>query len=270
MLVTADGMNTHRGQGFLFRHVRQQCDPGRWMTRPFRSPHHTVSGVALVGGGAHARPGEISLANHGVLFLDELTEFDRKTLEVLREPLESGRIHISRAARQVSYPAEFQLVAAMNPCPGGCDSIESCACSVEQVTRYQNRLSAPLLDRIDIQIELARLPQQDLLQQKVAQQEDSRTVRQRVQAARATQQQRQGTANARLDNRAIEQYCVLDRPCQDLIRQAIDKLRMSARSYHRLLKLARTIADLEGQDQLTQASITEAIQYRRMPLNRRS
>ncbi|MBC8211307.1 MAG: YifB family Mg chelatase-like AAA ATPase, partial [Gammaproteobacteria bacterium] len=151
-----------------------------WKMRPFRSPHHTVSGIALVGGGSQPKPGEISLAHNGILFLDELTEFDRKTIEVLREPLETGLIHISRAARQATFPAAFQLVAAMNPCPGGCESIEACSCSHEQLSRYKNKLSAPLLDRIDIQIELPRLNKNELLNQKIEHQENSASVRQRV------------------------------------------------------------------------------------------
>jgi len=234
-----------------------------WRLRPFRSPHHTVSGVALVGGGSQPKPGEISLANHGVLFLDELTEFDRKTLEVLREPLETGEVHIARAARQVSFPADFQLVAAMNPCPGGCESIEQCTCSAEQLTRYRNRLSAPLLDRIDIQIELPKLPRADLLQQKIGDQETSLAVRQRVSIARSRQLARQGCLNARMSNRQIEQHCALDAVGKRLLGQAIEKLGLSARSYHRLLKLARTIADLEGLELIDTRSITEAVNYRR-------
>lgn len=238
----------------------------RWRLRPFRSPHHTVSGIALVGGGSQPRPGEISLAHNGVLFLDELTEFDRKTIEVLREPLESGQIHISRAAQQITYPARFQLVAAMNPCPGGCESIEACQCSAEQLSRYKNKLSAPLLDRIDIQIELPRLRQQELMQQKIQQQQTSEQVRQRVTSARQLQLQRQQCLNAHLDNAQIEQFCALDTPSQQLLSQAIDKLRLSARGYHRLLKLARTIADLGQQPDITLACISEAIGYRRLSL----
>ena len=238
-------------------------DYRQWRIRPFRAPHHTVSGVALVGGGSQPRPGEISLAHNGVLFLDELTEFERKTLEVLREPLETGRVNISRAARQASYPAAFQLVAAMNPCPGGCESIQACQCSPEQLTRYRNRLSAPLLDRIDIQIELPRLSKRELLQAESGGRANSASLRQRVIAARQRQLQRQGCLNSRLTNRQLEQHCQLDNPGRTLLTQAIDKLRLSARSYHRLLKLSRSIADLADQERITPDCIGEAIGYRR-------
>lgn len=237
-----------------------------WRLRPFRAPHHTVSGIALVGGGSQPRPGEISLAHNGVLFLDELTEFDRKAIEVLREPLETGQIHISRAAQQVTYPASFQLVAAMNPCPGGCESIEACQCSQEKLSRYKNKLSAPLLDRIDIQIELPRLHQQELLQQKIQLQQNSKQVRRRVATARQLQLQRQQCLNAHMDNQKIEHFCALDPASKQLLSQAIDKLRLSARGYHRLLKLARTIADLNGQTDINMTCISEAIGYRRLPL----
>jgi len=241
-------------------------DLRQWRKRPFRSPHHTVSGVALVGGGSHPRPGEISLAHNGVLFLDELTEFDRKTLEVLREPLETGQIHISRAASQVTFPAHFQLLAAMNPCPGGCASIAACQCSPQQVARYQHKLSAPLLDRIDIQIELARLDREQLLQQRIDQQETSAEVRARVAQAQAIQLSRQGCLNGQLNNRQIELFCQPDKQARQLLAQAIDKFKLSARSYHRLLKLARSIADVAGDKTITTAGISEAINYRRSPL----
>ena len=240
-----------------------------WKQRPFRSPHHTVSGIALVGGGSQPRPGEISLAHNGVLFLDELTEFDRKTIEVLREPMETGQIHISRAARQASFPAAFQLVAAMNPCPGGCESIQACRCSHEQLARYKNKLSAPFLDRIDIQIELPRLENSELLKQKIQQQESSHTVRQRVSHARDLQMDRQGCLNGQMNNQQIEDICQLDDASRQLLAQAIDKLRLSARSYHRLLKLARSISDLNQQPQISIQAISEAIHYRRSPLLQR-
>jgi magnesium chelatase family protein len=244
----------------------QSLDLEQWKIRPFRAPHHTVSGIALVGGGSNPKPGEISLAHNGVLFLDELTEFDRKSIEVLREPLETGQIHISRASRQVSYPAGFQLIAAMNPCPGGCDSIQQCSCSAEQLSRYKNRLSAPFLDRIDIQIELPRLKNTELLHQKVHDQETSQQVRYRVSQARKRQLMRQNCLNSQLNNQQIEQYCALDQASQTLLSQAIDKLKLSARSYHRLLKLARTIADLTELDNISMQCISEAINYRRIPL----
>ena len=234
-----------------------------WRTRPFRSPHHTVSAIALVGGGSQPRPGEISLAHNGVLFLDELTEFDRRTLEALREPLETGIIHISRAARQVSFPADFQLVGALNPCPGGCDSIEACKCTPEQLTRYRNKLSAPFLDRMDIMIELPRVNQKDLLEQKIKHQESSEKIRQRVSQAQTRQIQRQGCLNGRLNNRQIEAICLLDAPSKALLEQAMTKLRLSARSYHRLLKLAKTIADLADLDTINSACMGEAIGFRR-------
>ncbi|MCP4493583.1 MAG: YifB family Mg chelatase-like AAA ATPase [Gammaproteobacteria bacterium] len=233
-----------------------------WLQRPFQSPHHTVSGVALVGGGSNPKPGEISLAHHGVLFLDELTEFDRKSIEVLREPLETGKIHISRATRQAEFPAKFQLVAAMNPCPGGCDSIMHCQCSHEQINRYRNKLSAPLMDRIDIQIELPRLEKNELLGHDQRHRETSAEVRERVTQARNRQVARQGCPNAQLGNQQIESFCHLDQPCEQLIMTSIDKLKLTARSYHKLLKLARTIADMAGQEKIGQTHIAEAITYR--------
>ncbi len=234
-----------------------------WLQRPFQSPHHTVSGVALVGGGSNPKPGEISLAHNGVLFLDELTEFDRKSIEVLREPLETGKIHISRASRQAEFPAEFQLIAAMNPCPGGCESIQTCICSLEQLNRYCNKLSAPLLDRIDIQIELPRLDHFELLKHREAAQETSDQIRSRVIAARSRQMERQQCLNARLSNHQIEQYCRLDEESESLLMASIDKLRLTARSYHKLLKLARTLADMANEKDIQQAHITEAIAYRK-------
>lgn len=195
-----------------------------------------------------------------------MSEFERKSIEVLREPLETGQIHISRAARRVSYPARFQLVAAMNPCPGGCDSIQHCSCSAEQLSRYKNRLSAPLLDRIDIQIELPRLKNTELLHQKVKSQETSQQVRYRVSQARNLQIGRQGCLNAQMTNQQLEQYCALDTASQNLLSQAVEKLKLSARSYHRLLKLSRTIADLSGTEIISTDCISEAINYRRIPL----
>lgn len=239
----------------------QPVNPRNWRARPFQSPHHTVSDVALVGGGSKPRPGEISLAHNGVLFLDELTEFSRRTIEVLREPLETGSIHISRASGQAIFPAQFQLIAAMNPCPGGCDSIQVCDCSPELLRRYRNKLSAPLLDRIDIQIELGRLAHQDLFAQPLLVQESAR-VRARVDAARRRQLNRQGCVNARLDSSALQQHCRLQSSGAAMLRKAIDKFRLSARSYHKLLKLARTIADLAEVKDIDQAQIAEAIACR--------
>ncbi|MGQ0659169.1 MAG: YifB family Mg chelatase-like AAA ATPase [Chromatiales bacterium] len=236
-----------------------------WGRRPFRSPHHTASGVALVGGGSEPRPGEISLAHHGILFLDELPEFDRHVLEVLREPLENGTITISRAARQASFPARVQLVAAMNPCPCGYwgDASGRCRCTPDQIHRYRARISGPLLDRIDLQIEVPNVPQEKLLQGDVTG-ESSRCVRERIEAARARQLSRTGKANAHLTNREIERCCPLSTDDQALLRKAIERLGLSARSTHRVLKVARTIADLAGSEQIETPHLSEAISYRRM------
>jgi magnesium chelatase family protein len=235
----------------------------RWKVRPFRSPHHTASGVALVGGGGMPRPGEISLAHRGVLFLDELPEFDRKVLEVLREPLESGQITISRAARQSDFPARFQLVSAMNPCPCGYLGHPSnkCRCTPDLVARYQSRISGPLLDRIDMQIQVAALPQEDLLGQAAG--EPSASIAARVERASAHQLARQGKANNALSSAEIDQYCRPDPAAAQLLRTAMTKLNWSARAYHRVLKVARTIADLGGGGEIGGAQVGEAIQYRR-------
>lgn len=236
----------------------------RWKQRPFRNPHHTASGVALVGGGSNPRPGEISLSHHGVLFLDELPEFDRSVLEVLREPLESGRITISRAARQADFPAEFQLVGAMNPCPCGFQGHFSnkCRCTPDQVTRYRGKLSGPLLDRIDIQIEVAAVPQLELV--KATRGESSEAIRTRVEAAFQRQLARQQKPNAKLEVKEIDALCVPDESAEALLKNAIQRMGLSARAYHRVLKVARTIADLAGQDVIDAAHVAEAIQYRRM------
>lgn len=242
----------------------QGFDPSGWGLRPMREPHHTSSGVALVGGGSKVRPGEISLAHHGVLFLDELTEFDRKVLDVLREPLETGKITISRAARQASYPAKFQLIAAMNPCPQGlsCDFKSNCTCSLEQQRRYRSKLSAPFLDRIDLQIEVPSLSREDL--QKPATGESSEIVRSRVIKARNYQLKRQQKANRFLSNKEIEKFCSLNQADEELLAQVLEKFRLSARAYHRILKVARTIADLEGSEQIQTPHISEAVSYRSM------
>jgi len=236
-----------------------------WRRRPFRSPHHTASGVALVGGGSNPRPGEISLADHGVLFLDELPEFDRKVLEVLREPLESGRITISRAARQAEFPARFQLVAAMNPCPCGYlgHSNGRCHCTAEQVQRYRARVSGPLLDRIDMHVEVPAVPRA-LLRADAGPGEDSATVRRRVEEARTRQRQRSGRPNALLKGRDIERHCAIGDADSRLLERAIEGLGLSARAYHRILKVARTIADLAGEPQIATEHLSEAIAYRRL------
>ncbi len=234
-----------------------------WRQRPFRAPHHTASAVALVGGGGNPRPGEISLAHHGVLFLDELPEFDRKVLEVLREPLESGHITISRAARQAEFPARFQLIAAMNPCPCGYLGHHNgkCRCTPDQVARYRGKISGPLLDRIDIQVEVPALPESELLAKSSA--EPSAAVRERVTRARARQTARQGKPNATLAPKEIEQLCLLDQAGEALVRQAIARLNLSARAYHRILKLALTLADLADAKRIEAGHLAEAVQYRR-------
>jgi magnesium chelatase family protein len=243
-------------QGFHFEN---------WQHRNFRAPHHTASAVAMVGGGGHPRPGEISLAHNGVLFLDELPEFDRKVLEVLREPLESGQITISRAARQAQFPARFQLVAAMNPCPCGYHGHPSgrCRCTEEQIARYRARLSGPLLDRIDLHIEVPPLPK-GVLQNHERQEENSAAVRDRVVVCREVQQQRGGKANALLDNREVKKYCRLRESEAQLLEQATEILGLSARAHQRILKLARTIADMAGHEQIEAKHLSEAISYRKL------
>lgn len=242
--------------------------PARWRQRPFRAPHHTASAVALVGGGSDPRPGEVSLAHRGVLFLDELPEFDRKVLEVLREPLESGRVSISRAARQAEFPAQFQLVAAMNPCPCGYlgDAGGRCRCTPDQIARYRAKVSGPLLDRIDMHIEVPALAHEELRDSAAG--ESSASVRERVERAYGLQHERQGKANAQLHPREIERYCVIDASAQALMQNAMTRLGLSARGYHRVLRLARTIADLAGQRDIAAAHVAEAIQYRRLSAER--
>jgi magnesium chelatase family protein len=235
----------------------------RWKLRPFRSPHHTASGVALVGGGGIPRPGEISLAHRGVLFLDELPEFDRKVLEVLREPLESGQITISRAARQADFPARFQLIAAMNPCPCGYLGHASgkCRCTPDHVARYQDRISGPLLDRIDMQIQVGSLGQDELMKQSDG--EPSLAIAARVENAFGRQLARQNKTNNLLSTTEIDTFCLPDAAGEQLLRNAMTRLNWSARAYHRVLKVARTIADLAGTKNIGQPHIAEAIQYRR-------
>ena len=230
--------------------------------RPFRAPHHTASAAALVGGGSKPRPGEISLAHHGVLFLDELPEFDRKVLEVLRQPLESKEVVISRVARQITLPANFQLIAAMNPCPCGYafDSSNRCKCSADMVSRYRGRLSGPLMDRIDLHIDVPALPTTDL--QSKTSGEASADIRKRVIAARERQIKRQGVANAGLNPQLLDQFANLGESEQRIISMAQQRLNLSARAYHRVLRVARTIADLNNDEHITTGHLTEALSYR--------
>jgi len=239
--------------------------PEKWGQRPFRTPHHTASGVALVGGGSHPRPGEISLAHNGVLFLDELPEFDRRVLEVLREPLELGTITISRAAHQAEFPANFQLITAMNPCPCGHlgDTNNRCTCSLEQIRRYRAKISGPLLDRIDLHIEVPNLPKM-LLKKDESNRETSETVRERVIIARQIQLQRFNKCNSMLNNREVEHACQLSENDEKLLDRAIEQLGLSARAWYRILKVARTIADLERSEQIKTPHLIEAITYRRV------
>jgi len=237
--------------------------PENWKRRPYRNPHHTASGVALVGGGGIPRPGEISLAHHGVLFLDELPEFDRKVLEVLREPLESGHITISRAARQADFPAKFQLIAAMNPCPCGYlgHYNNKCRCTPDQISRYMGKISGPLLDRIDMLIEVPALKEDELSSTVAA--ENSDNIRNRVEKARQAQLARQEKSNAALSSLEIDAHCVLDDAGMHLLKAAVSRMQLSARAYHRILKVARTIADLANASNISSEHLAEAIQYRR-------
>lgn len=236
----------------------------QWRQRPFRAPHHSASAHALTGGGSPSKPGEISLAHGGVLFLDEFPEFKRSALEALREPLESGTITISRAAGQTQFPARFQLIAAMNPCPCG-HFLEKnrCQCSVEQIKRYQNRVSGPLLDRLDMHI-IMSAPSYDSLHANINEKptEQSIDVRARVIKAHGKQMQRQNKINAHLSDKEINTYCVLEQAEKNLLEQIMQKFQLSARSYHRILRVARTIADLNDQPNIQTTHIAEAASYR--------
>ena len=245
----------------------------QWRQRPFRNPHHTASAVAMVGGGSHPKPGEISLAHKGVLFLDELPEFDRKVLEVLREPIESGRITISRATQQVEYPAQFQLVAAMNPCPCGFfgDTRQNCSCSPAQIQRYRSKLSGPLLDRIDLHVSVTRLPV-NMMTQKTTVNEPSDAIRARVLKTQHQQAKSRGKINARLSARELIDDGWIKEDAIEWLSMAIEKLGLSARAFHRLLRIGRTIADLEyidttyekSQTQVQIHHLKEALAYRQL------
>ncbi len=236
-----------------------------WRKRPFRAPHHSASAAALVGGGSPPKPGEISLAHNGVLFLDELPEFNRHVLETLREPMETGKILLSRAAVQREYPAAFQLIAAMNPCPCGYagDSTNDCNCTSEQIQRYRGRISGPLLDRIDMQLEMSRVSHAVMLGIQKEATEDSLSIKKRVIKARDLQLARQNCANANLSVAQLDIHCALDTKNKMFLAEAIDKLKLSARSFHRILRLARTIADLDNKDMIAKAHLLEALSFRK-------
>ena len=233
-------------------------------TRPFRNPHHTVSAVGLAGGGSNPKPGEISLAHNGVLFLDEFTEFDRRALEILREPLESGTITISRAAAQVEFPARFQLIAAMNPCPNGCDidQFGRCECSSGEVRSYRKKISAPLLDRIDLQVNVPKLPSKYLLEPSTYQSEKNRQSPTQILSAFSLQLKRQGIPNGRLQGRQMQENCMLNDSVKKFTLKLFERLEISARAFHGVLKVARTIADLESNPNIEPNYITEAVSYR--------
>ncbi|RKD34422.1 YifB family Mg chelatase-like AAA ATPase [Thermohalobacter berrensis] len=237
--------------------------------RPFRAPHHTISKVSLVGGGRIPKPGEVSLAHHGVLFLDELPEFSKSVLEVLRQPMEDGLVTISRVNATLSYPAKFMLVASMNPCPCGYygDPIHECTCSFREISKYQNKISGPLLDRIDIHVEVMPVKYEDLESENLKS-ESSKEIRKRVNRARKIQLERYSKeekniySNAQLGAKSINKYCKLDKECKELIKTAFDTLGLSARAYNKILKISRTIADLENSEQIKKHHLAEAIQFR--------
>jgi magnesium chelatase family protein len=240
-----------------------KVDASRWRQTPFCAPHHTSSSAALVGGGKVAKPGLISQAHGGVLFLDELAEFRRDVLEALREPLETGNITIARASGHLSFPARFQLVAAMNPCPCGYlgDSQQACCCSPQLIERYQQKISGPMLDRIDLHLQVLPVPMK-ILSEPSTDTVSSAKVRAEVCNARAIAEQRQGCANSALAQNKVNDYCVLSSEAQNLLSEAMEKLKLSPRSYHRLLRVSRTIADLVEEELITSQHVAEALSYR--------
>ena len=231
--------------------------------RPFRAPHHTSSAVALVGGGVPPKPGEISLAHHGILFLDELPEFPRSAIEALREPLETGHITIVRAAQRAQFPARFQLIAAMNPCPCGYlgDPKRACRCTPDQITRYQGKLSGPFLDRIDMQVEVTAVPHAQLMQQESG--TSSQDIATQVRQAQTRQMERQNCSNQELSTKQLDEFCALDDETSRFMQRVATQLGWSARSFHRIIRVARTIADLSGTQDIELTHVSEAIQYRR-------
>ena len=240
-------------------------------TRPFRAPHHTISHAGLVGGGNWPHPGEVSLAHHGVLFLDELPEFGKRVLEVLRQPIEDKQVTISRARGSLTFPANFQLIAAMNPCPCGYygDPVKPCTCSYASITTYQKRISGPLLDRIDMHVQVPRVEYDKLNDDRLG--EPSADMRNRIEDARGRQRIRFDSitdkryfiySNAEMRNAEIRKYCKLDDECQNLMRSAMQQMHLSARAYHRILKLSRTIADLDHSEDIKTPHVAEALQYR--------
>ncbi|MBW1982512.1 MAG: ATP-binding protein, partial [Deltaproteobacteria bacterium] len=236
------------------------------VTRPFRAPHHTISDAGLIGGGQIPKPGEVSLAHNGVLFLDEMPEFRKNVLEVLRQPMEDGRVTIARAATSITYPARFMAVAAMNPCPCGFygDAKHQCQCTYVQIQRYRAKISGPLLDRLDIHVEVPAVEYQDLAKEEGG--ENSAVIRRRVNMARAVQQERftgqKIYCNSQMPPGLLQEFCMLGKDSQQLLKTAIDRLGLSARAYNRILKIGRTIADLDSEEQIRAPHIAEAIQYR--------
>jgi magnesium chelatase family protein len=253
----------HALESAAIQSLMGRFEPAHWGHRPLASPHHSASAAALIGGGSPPRPGAITQAHHGVLFLDELPEFNRAALEALREPLETGEVHISRAAHQACFPARFQLIAAMNPCPCGNlgHTTRACRCTPDQVHRYQSRISGPLLDRIDLQVEVPAITAQDLLQAPVS--EASAAIAQRVSVARTHAHNRQGHCNQQLQGQDLLRHIKLDANTEAFISQASQRLSWSSRRVHRVLRVARTIADLAQAQTVTTPHVAEAMQYQR-------